>query len=201
MLLLLIVRSNRKMLGLLLIPLFSFAVVYHGGHMMTSRIFTIDHYHKDGSAEDRLHAWQAAIRMVEAHPITGVGLTGFGPAFTHFSHHHPREAHNTLLQLTAESGVLAGAMYVLIAIAVIGGLWRNGRYLRRQVPGDNVRTLLMINEATLIGFCGFIVCAVFLSLQFYEIYYCLGVLANAVLYLSLKLEPVTEPASALFITA
>ncbi|MGH8305124.1 MAG: hypothetical protein ACRETG_05885, partial [Steroidobacteraceae bacterium] len=41
-----------------------------------------------------------------------------------------------------------------------------------------------INEATLIALCGLVVCSIFLSLQEFEIFYCLNVFANAVLYTS-----------------
>ena len=58
--------------------------------------------------------------------------------------------------------------------------------------------LFCINEATLIALAGLVVCSLFLSLQEFEIFYCLNVLANAVLYLSAgkAAEPGTTPAAA-----
>ena len=41
-----------------------------------------------------------------------------------------------------------------------------------------------MNEATMIGFTGLAVCSIFLSLQEFEIFYVLNVLANAILYIS-----------------
>ena len=124
---------------------------------MKERANTIDQYHTDASAEGRLESWRAATRMIADHPLTGVGLASYGPAFPHYSDAQPREAHDTLLQITAESGVIAGAMYILIVLTCIVPLWKNGNRLKRDVA-EGSATLLMINEATLIGFCGLVVC-------------------------------------------
>lgn len=179
-----VLRSRRKILGLALIPAFLLVFSLEAGPVMKTRVLSIDHYHKSGSAEDRLHAWHAAGRMIVAHPVTGVGLASFGPAFPYYSRHKPREAHDTLLQITAESGVFAGGVYVLIVLNLIRSLWKNGEVLKRRAPSDDVKFALMINEATMIGFIGLAVCSIFLSLQEFEIFYILNVLGNTVLFLS-----------------
>ena len=181
---LIVVRSKRRILGLALIPIFLLVFLRDAGPIMAGRVISIDHYQVHKSAEDRLHAWQAAGRMIAAHPIVGVGLASFGPAFPHYSNHHPREAHDTFLQITAESGVFAGAMYLMIAFTLISALWKNGNDLKNRGAGEDASTLLMINEAVMIGFTGLVVCSIFLSLQEFEIFYCLNVLGNAVLYVS-----------------
>lgn len=177
-------RSKSRLLGLALIPAFLFVYNWQAGSLMKSRADTISNYQADASAEDRLDAWRAAGRMIAAHPITGVGLASFGPAFPDYSDKHPREAHNTLLQITAQSGLLAGAMYVLIVLTSLRGLWRNGARLKARDGPKEGDMLFCINEATLIALAGLVVCSFFLSLQEFEIFYCLNVLANAVLYLS-----------------
>jgi putative inorganic carbon (HCO3(-)) transporter len=133
--------------------------------------------------------------MIADHPFIGVGLASFGPAFPHYSEDQPREAHNTLFQITAESGVFAGAMYALVVVMYIVSLWRNANRLGGQdaSPGGS-SWLYLINEAALIAFCGLITCSLFLSLQEFEIFYCLNVFANAVLYLGRKSsESVASP--------
>lgn len=181
---LIVLRSRRKLLGLALIPLFVLVFSLEAGPLMKARVLSIEHYHKSGSAEDRLHAWRAAERMIIAHPITGVGLASFGPAFPYYSRHHPREAHDTFLQITAESGVLAGAMYVLIVLSLVRHLWKNGSKLRKKIEAEGYSsTQFLMNEAVMIGFIGLVVCSIFLSLQEFEIFYTLNVLGNSVLHL------------------
>ncbi len=185
---LIILRSKRRMLGFALIPLFLIVFMREAGPIMVSRVMSLDHYQVHASAEERLHAWQAARRMIIAHPITGVGLGSFGPAFPYYSRHHPREAHDTFYQIAAESGLVAGIMYALTVLSLISSLWKNGRELKNLAPTEESNTLLMVNEATMIGFTGLAVCSIFLSLQQFEIFYCLNVLANSVLYIKKKQE-------------
>jgi putative inorganic carbon (hco3(-)) transporter len=197
--LLIAVRSKRRLIGLALIPALLVAFIWQGGDLMKGRAETISQYQTESSAATRLQAWRAASRMIADHPLIGVGLASFGPAFPHYSEDKPREAHNTFLHITAESGVFAGAMYALIVIACIVSLWRSGNRLRAQDASLGASSsLYLINEAALIAFCGLVTCSLFLSLQDFEIFYCLNVFANAVLYLgrkSLSIAPSPQPAA------
>jgi putative inorganic carbon (HCO3(-)) transporter len=175
-------RSKQKLLGILLIPGFIFAYQWQAGDVMKERAGMINEYKTEVSASTRLEAWGAALNMISDHPI-GVGLASFGPAFPYYSDKRPREAHNTFFQITAESGILAGIMYLLIVISSITGLWKNGNRLRRIGLDSGVNVIYLINEATLVGFCGLFVCSMFLSLQMFEIFYCLCLVVNVVLFI------------------
>jgi probable O-glycosylation ligase (exosortase A-associated) len=175
-----VVRSKRRLLSLALIPAFLVVFVWQAGSVMRSRADTISDYSADRSAATRLESWHAAARMIVDHPLTGVGLASYGPAFPHYSDKKPREAHDTFLQITAESGIGAGAMYVLIVFSTIGGLWKAGN-VRRHAVETATDFLFAANEAVLAGFAGLVVCSLFLSLQQFEVFYCLLVLANGVI--------------------
>lgn len=179
-------RSPRKIIGLILIPLFIVAFMWQAGPIMLERSATITQYEQEGSAQGRINAWKAATRMIISYPLFGVGLSAFGPAFPDFSDEKPREAHNTFFQIAAESGIIAGLMYVLVLWSSIKDLLRNSKILRGQ---DNQSELLIyLNEALLTSIIGFAVCAMFLSLQFYEIFYYLCVLTNSVSYCSMRVK-------------
>jgi len=188
--LLMAIRGKSKLLGLLLLPAFAGAYFWQAGDLMKERAETIGEYRTETSASTRLEAWSAALGMIRDHPVTGVGLGSFGPAFPDYSDKKPREAHNTALQISAESGAIAGLMYVLVVVVSILTLWRNGSRLREQRSGSAPDTqrdqLYLINEAVLVAFFGFTVCALFLSLQLSEILYCLCLLVNAVLLVSAR---------------
>lgn len=183
--LLIALRSSRKALGLLLIPALVVAYVWQAGDLMKSRAGTIDEFRTESSAATRLEAWQAALNMVGAHPVTGVGLASFGPAFPYYSSKEPREAHNTFLQVAGESGAFAGLALLLLVGGSLYALWRNAARLRARGSVDGSgHILLLLNEATLVSLCGFSVCALFLSLQMYEILYFLLVMTNGILFAS-----------------
>jgi probable O-glycosylation ligase (exosortase A-associated) len=180
-------RSPKKLIGVMLIPAFILAYIWQAGDLMKSRTQTISEYKTEESAATRLEAWSAAMNMVSKYPISGVGLASFGPAFPDHSDKEPRVAHNTFFQISAESGIIAGIMYILITISIITGLWKNGiRYRNEHASSQMNHLLFYLNEATLVGFCGIVVCSVFLSLQVYEVFYFLCLISNTILYLSNK---------------
>ena len=177
--LVMVLRTRRRALGLMLLPAFIIAYQWQAGSIMKERAETIDT--TETSASTRIEAWHAAAGMIAAHPLTGVGLASFGVAFPDFSDKKPREAHNTFFQIAAESGILAGLMYLLLGFGAIIALWRNGHRLRKDVAGVWDERLYLINEAILCGMCGFVACALFLSLQMSEIFFYLCALVCAIL--------------------
>jgi len=177
-------RSKRRVLGLLLLPAFFIAYQWQAGDIMKERAGTIGEYATETSAATRIEAWHAAARMIATHPMTGVGLASFGAAFPDFSDKKPREAHNTFLQIAAESGIVAGMMYLLLGVGSLVALWRNGNRLATARDRPAVNKLYYLNEAVLCGMCGFVACSLFLSLQMSEIFFYLCVLVQAILLLS-----------------
>jgi len=162
------------------------AYIWQAGDLMKSRAGTIQTPTTEASANQRLEAWSAARAMIADNPLTGVGLTSFGPAFPSYSSFHPREAHNTFLQISAESGLLAGISYLVVVLASLIGLWRNGNRFRKRGELITGNSLYLLNEAILVAFAGLAVCSLFLSHQIFEMFYFLCLLVNSVLYLSAK---------------
>ena len=182
--LLMTLRTKRRFLALLLIPAFLIAYEWQAGDLMKSRADSIEEYQTEDAASGRLKAWEAALRMIRDNPAIGVGLGSFGPAFPHYSNERPREAHNTFLHIAAESGLVAGAVYLLLMVSTLTGLWRNGKRLRRD-PALGPRSFLyQVNEAVFTAWAGFTTCALFLSLQLFEIGYFLLLVSSVVLFLS-----------------
>lgn len=195
--LLIVARSKRRILGLALIPAFAFVFMWQGGSIMKSRADTLSEYSQDASAAGRLESWHAAILMVRDHPLTGVGLASYGPAFPHYSTKRPREAHDTFLQIAAESGIVAGLMYLLVLADCLASLWRNGNRLRREGAEVNDSFEFRLNETVLISFIGLAVCSVFLSLQEFEVFYCLTVMTNGALLLTAQRSGAEKEARAI----
>lgn len=179
-------RSKNKALAALLIPAFAIAYVWQAGDVMRDRASTISEFQSERSASARLESWEAATNMIASHPLVGVGLSSFAPAYPYYAETVPHEAHNTFFQIAAESGIIAGLMYVLIVFSSMLGIWRNGKILKSEPESDEQQTLYWINESVLVGFFGLVVCSLFLSLQMFEIFYCLCVMMNALLYIGQK---------------
>ncbi|WP_457570836.1 O-antigen ligase family protein [Desulfovulcanus sp.] len=173
-------RSPKKLVGLAVIPLFIIAYTWQAGSVMKQRAATIESYEQESSAEARINAWRAATKMMAANPILGVGLSAFGPAFPDYSDKKPREAHNTFFQIAAESGIIAGVMYLLV-------LWNIIFQTRKRSKTEHKTNFLYFaNETILTSIIGFAVCSMFLSLQVYEVFYYLCVIANVLIFLGMR---------------
>jgi probable O-glycosylation ligase (exosortase A-associated) len=184
-------RAKKKYMGVAVIAALGLAYWHDGGSIMKKRATTITNYSVSQSAEDRLDAWRAAIRMMEAHPFVGVGFASFGQAYPSYSKTHPRIAHNTFFQIGGECGVFAGALYLFLMGATMNRLRKNGNRLASAVDDPEARFYYLLNEACFYSLIGFFVCGVFLSLQSYSVWYYLLLMANAALQKSEKLG-VTE---------
>ena len=186
------IRSKSKILGLLVIVTFVGAFAWQAGDVMKNRSTTIVDYEEDQSASGRIEAWKAATKMMISHPFTGVGFVSFGQAFPNYSDARPRIAHNTFFQVAGEQGVLGGLSYLIFTFIALNRLRKNGARLA-VIPQktDSERLLYCLNESCFLGFAGFSICAIFLSLANYDLFYCLLVLSNRTLLDSEALFPHT----------
>lgn len=78
----------------------------------------------DSSTNARLVAWGAAFKMIGTYPVLGVGMRNFQSRFLEFSGIPETDgvktyvAHNSYLQIWAESGTLAFAVYMALLVSV-----------------------------------------------------------------------------------
>lgn len=181
-------RAKKKYVGIAVIAALGLAYWHDGGSIMKKRATTITNYSVSQSAEDRLDAWRAAIRMMEAHPFVGVGFASFGQAYPSYSKTHPRIAHDTFFQIGGECGIFAGALYLALMGTTLNRLRKNGNRLSVAVDDPKIRFYYLLNEACFYSLVGFFVCGVFLSLQSYSVWYYLLLMANAALHQSKTLQ-------------
>jgi O-antigen ligase len=96
--------------------------IYFAPRETWERAGTIEHYQEDASARGRIDAWRTGLRVVEGRPLTGVGAGVFALAWAEFAPGDagpPRSAHNTLVQVGAETGVPSLALFVGAILAAV----------------------------------------------------------------------------------
>lgn len=177
-------RSKSKYVGLAVIATLGLAYWHDGGSIMKKRATTITNYSVSQSAEDRLDAWRAAIRMTEAHPFVGVGFASFGQAYPSYSKTHPRVAHDTFFQICGECGLFAGILYLILMGTTLNRLRKNANRLAPLIADREAKFYYLLNESCFYSLVGFLICAVFLSLQTYSLWYYLLLMANFALHQS-----------------
>ncbi len=142
------------------------AVVIAVGLILTVEMLERSDLSAAESADSRLYAWAAALRMVLAYPLTGVGIGGFEAQYYRFTSvwtYAPYTAHNALLQALGEVGLPGAIVFVVMLVAAIRAAFLAWRKASRcgLLPDYCVSTL-----AVLASFASICVGSVFLSTAF-----------------------------------
>jgi probable O-glycosylation ligase (exosortase A-associated) len=118
-LLMLGIRSRRKLRGVLVVALAALALFLIAPENWFARMDTIVHYQNDKSAVDRIDAWKWAWQFTLAHPIFGGGFGVFVLDAGHISGRSGwLEAHNIFFQIMAEHGFVGLLLFCLLIVAV-----------------------------------------------------------------------------------
>jgi O-antigen ligase len=151
-----------------------------------------------GGGTGRVDLWTVGGRMVQAHPVIGIGVGNFQTSSIHyllqpgaiqrddFIIQTPKVAHNTYLQVLAEMGIVGGVLF----IGIIGFcLWSLLRAARRYARlGDaameiRIRTLF-------VGIAGLLTAYFFISEMYSKLLWLLLALGPALLAMSHRDEDV-----------
>jgi probable O-glycosylation ligase (exosortase A-associated) len=125
----------------------------------------------DASAEGRINAWTAAVRMALRYPLTGVGIDNFVPNFFYFTpewHGKAKAVHSTYFQALAETGFVGFAVFsAMVTVTALAGVatWRRLATLADMPDGGpaGAGRLRDGTEALLAALAGFCVAGAFLT--------------------------------------
>jgi O-antigen ligase len=94
------------------------------------RTRTITSYETDVSVEGRQHAWEVLGVVLQERPLTGVGAAAFLAAWDRYAPlsagGHRYVAHNILLEIVGELGLLAFALFCAWTAWIVVRLWQAG---------------------------------------------------------------------------
>jgi O-antigen ligase len=122
----------------------------------------------DQSAQDaRWTAWQAAMRMIQAHPLTGIGLGNFKPLMERYRDPNSSivsVAHNTYLETAAELGIPGLIVHLGLLCATLLTLGR----IRRQTKTPGSRHFCNLALGLQAGLVSYLVSSFFVSTWWQE---------------------------------
>lgn len=134
----------------------------------------------DASAMGRVYAWQAAIGMALANPVTGVGLANFFWNYWLYTPHWDGKnhaVHSTWFGVLAETGFVGLILYVSLNVMAFKAAWSSLRLIReKQLESP---TLKITGEALVAGLSGCVVSGTFLTQGFTWPFYVLFALSLA----------------------
>lgn len=147
-----------------------------------------------GGGTGRTDLWTVAGRMVEAHPLRGVGAGQFNVVSIHyllrpgaiqddqFIISQPKVAHNTFLEVAAELGIPGATLFVGIVLA---SLWWTGIAARR-FDRAGAREMEILARALLVAQIGYLTAALFISANYSKLLWLLLALGPAIYAVSLR---------------
>ncbi len=150
-----------------------------------------------GGGTGRIDLWTVGGRMVAANKLQGVGAGNFPivsvhyllqPGVTHradFIITTPKVAHNTYLQIAAELGLPAAALFVGIVLFCLGSA---GAAARRFARADDTR-MEIIARSVVVAMVGYLTAIFFISEMYSKLLWMLLALGPALLALSPRAAP------------
>jgi O-antigen ligase len=124
-----------------------------------------------GSLDERSRAWRVAARITREHPVFGVGLRNYYLAYPSAApqadpgmNSFPRGAHNSPIQVAAETGLVGLATWSYAILVGLLGALEARRLLAERGDADSAALL----EALLLGALGFLLAAMFLNANFFR---------------------------------
>jgi putative inorganic carbon (hco3(-)) transporter len=171
-------RSRHKLLLATLALIGGVLLINYAPDKLSDRFKTIEAYEQDGSALARLEIWRAALRIAENRPLLGGGFRVTHDAAA-LQQHAPgtrtRAIHNSHLEVLTENGVFA----LLFHLILLGATWFNCRHVMRAARrrGDLLwaKDLAAMVQTSLVAY---VVGGAFLSLGYYDGWYCLPIIAT-----------------------
>lgn len=164
--------GNKTALAALSVFVFAIGVYAFGPPRVHHAINTLIHIQKDynlTARTGRIAIWKRGIRIVKAHPL-GVGIRNFPIAEGHlvqdFIGERWMDAHDALLEVTAELGIVGGLIFLMLLKRSIGSANR----LRKQ---NQEREIQAIGMSALLALAAYCVTAAFLSEAYAVILYIL----------------------------
>jgi O-antigen ligase len=127
-----------------------------------------------GQGTGRADIWTVGWRMVQAHPVLGVGVGNYRVSSVHyllqpgalkrdeFILDTPKVAHNTYLQVLAELGVVGAVLFISIILFSLGCILRAARVFGRLRDF----TMELLSRALLVGLAGVLAADFFISEEF-----------------------------------
>jgi len=164
-------QSSRRALALTLggILLVGFYIVA-APETLKSRADTIVHYEGEESAEGRIYSWHAGTKMMLANPLLGVGPANYVKNYRRYESHHPRQAHNTLVQTAGEYGIIG--LILLISYHVL--TFRRLVKLRNLGIERDDKDLISFSKTLIASLVAFWVAGFFISAERYELMWFFG---------------------------
>ena len=124
------VRDLKRLLSIAAVFILSATIFFNVYPEAVDRIETVKNFDAEQSVSERFLMWRSALEMIKDNPMLGVGFGNFEQKYQReYIQPEARErwqghAHNTYLQLWAETGLIGLAIYCSMFVYILMWSWR-----------------------------------------------------------------------------
>lgn len=139
------------------------------------------------SAAGRIHFWKVALKMVQAHPLIGVGFKCYEKNYNEYDFSNGyfsrnRAVHNTYMELLSENGWPAFSVYCLIIVMFF---YENRKIRRKARRNKEIAWAIIYTYMFELSVISFLVGGVFLSLAYGDFFF-------HIIFLTIALKHITQ---------
>jgi probable O-glycosylation ligase (exosortase A-associated) len=164
------VKSRTKLMTAVLIVMFVGILLPLLPDTWYQRMWSIENYEHDASAQGRLNAWGMAFNLA-SHRLTGGGFECFlGPTFWRYAPdpENVHDSHSIFFQVLGHHGFIGLALFLLI----VGCTWFSARSVLKATKNDRsmlwLRDLMAMVQVSLIAYLS---AGAFLGLAYFDYFY------------------------------
>jgi probable O-glycosylation ligase (exosortase A-associated) len=164
-------RKRKFLTVLALAGLASLPVLF--GKEIQERFFSVKKSETDDSFQVRVQSWRIAVEIANDYPVTGAGIRcSNAEMWRRGADMEGRTIHSQYLQIAADSGWPALALYMVMTACTFYTIWRARLALWRRTDPESVRAVALLGgvECAIISF---LIGAFALSLEVFEVAYLL----------------------------
>lgn len=183
-------KSYNKKLSIGLTAGLALALIYQGGVLVNRVEYTKEMADEPTveTLDPRLISWKVGGEMMLDHPFLGVGAGAFTRAFPYYSETKVFVAHNTFIQFAADSGILAGLIYLYLFWLP----WRRPWTLSDTVKESPYAVAPYLGDMIRASSLGFFICSMFLNLMLFETLYVILLMSLAWQFVNYQPKVVNE---------
>ncbi len=146
----------------------------------------------DPSLTNRFESWNGGLRMMRQHPVKGVGLGVFQYEYSEIAHTEPgykvkipRFAHNSYIQVGAETGILGLVFFIGLIFLSVKSLFSSAKIFQ----GKDRYDLCNLSRFLAVSIFGYMVCGMFLTQAFLTIFWIIAPLSVFLYDYALSYKP------------
>jgi probable O-glycosylation ligase (exosortase A-associated) len=184
-------KSRYKITGIAAVLLIGLLAFVFLPNRVVERVGTITTASEtDQSAKMRFDSWQVSLRMINDHPVFGIGPRNMTGVFNQYlDTGNVRVAHNSFLQMAVDGGLPALGLFLGLILLSWARLRRARGMLEEHAPGS---PMIAYSHGLEIALAGYIVSANFLSRHDLELIYEIFALATSFILIAGNLNREAE---------